>query len=76
MKVLFNGKYISNHFLPYGYIPTWIAISTPVIHLILFMLGYFYITKRFFLRFLTIKENSIYYDFWRGKNEKKDFFIF
>ena len=40
------------------------------------MLGYFYIIKRFFLRFLSIKENSVYYDFWRGKNEKKDFFIF
>ena len=76
IKVLFNGEYIRNHFLPYSYIPTWIAISTPVIHLILFMLGYFYITKRFFLRFLAIKEKSIYYDFWRGKNEKKDFFIF
>ena len=76
MKVLFNGKYVSNHFLPYSYIPIWIAISTPVIHLIFFMLGYFYITKRFFLRFLTIKESSIYYDFWRGKNEKKDLFMF
>ena len=76
MKVLFDGKYISNQFLPYSYIPTWIAISTPVIHLIFFMLGYFYIIKRFFLRFLSIKENSVYYDFWRGKNEKKDFFIF
>ena len=76
IKVLFNGNYVSNHFLPYSYIPIWIAISTPVIHLIFFMLGYFYITKRFFLRFLTIKESSIYYDFWRGKNEKKDFFIF
>ena len=76
MKVLFDGKYISNQFLPYSYIPTWIVISTPVIHLIFFMLGYFYIIKRFFLRFLSIKENSVYYDFWRGKNEKKDFFIF
>ena len=27
------------------------------------------------MRTVNIKENSIYEDFWRGKNEKKDFSI-
>ena len=31
---------------------------------------------RFFKRYTNVKNNSIYSDFWRGKNEKKDFFIF
>ena len=29
----------------------------------------------FFLKFLNIKDNTYYYDLWRGVNEKKDLFI-
>jgi len=34
------------------------------------------IFKRFYLRFINIKENKTYEDFWRNVNEKKDLFIF
>jgi hypothetical protein len=53
-----------------------VFVTTPILYTILFVIGYFQILKRFFLRLISIKENSIYNDFWRGINEKKDLFIF
>jgi len=75
MKVMFNGTYYDSNLLPYYYVPIWIAISTPVIHLIFFFPGFFYIFKRSFSRFINIKEKSNFSDFWRGDAEKKDFYI-
>ena len=75
MPMLFDGKYIYNSFLPYNYIFTWIFITTPILYTILFVIGYVEIFRRFFLKFLNIKDNTYYYDLWRGVNEKKDLFI-
>ncbi len=75
-EMLFNGKYIQAHFLPYHYIFIWIFITTPILYSMLFILGYVQTFKRFFLRFINIKENKTYEDFWRNSNEKKDLFIF
>ena len=46
-----------------------------MLYVILFIIGYILIFKRFFIRFINIKDNTYYYDLWRGYNEKKDFFI-
>ena len=75
IPMLFNGKYVNTSFLPYNYIFTWIFITTPILYTILFIIGYFQIFRRFFLKFLNIKDNTYYYDLWRGVNEKKDLFI-
>ena len=75
-KVLFLNDYYYSNFLPYFYLPVWIFVSTPVLHLILFFSGFTKIFVRFFKRLINIKDKSIYNDFWRSKNEKKDFFIF
>jgi hypothetical protein len=75
IQMFFNGEYINSSFLPYSYIFTWILITTPILYILLFLIGYFVIFRRFFLRFINIKENSYYPDFWRGINEKKDLFI-
>jgi len=75
IRMLFDGKYIYNSFLPYNYIFTWIFITTPILYTILFVIGYIEIFRRFFLKFLNIKDNTYYYDLWRGVNEKKDLFI-
>jgi len=75
IKIFFNGKYLTNSYLPYSYISTWILISTPILHLSLFLVGFLFVFKRFFIKFLNVKEKQIFYDFWRGKNEKKDLFI-
>ena len=73
--ILFNGSYINNEYLPYSYLPLWIFITTPVMHLILFFLGTYFILKRFFKRLLNIEEKSITYDLWKGKKEKFDSFL-
>ncbi len=75
-RMLFDGKYIHTNFLPYNYIFTWIFITTPILYIILFIIGYFIILQRFFLRFISVKEKNYYPDLWRGVNEKKDLFIF
>ena len=62
--------------MPYYYLFFWIFISTPLIHLILFIFGFYNYIKRLILRYFTIKQNSIYNDLWRSSNEKKDFLIF
>ena len=73
--MFFNGEYIHSDFLPYSYIFTWILITTPILYIILFLIGYFVIFRRFFLRFINIMEKSYYPDLWRGTDEKKDLFV-
>ncbi len=75
IQILFNGDYIKAKYVPYNYIPIWILITTPILYVFLFILGYLNIFKRFFLKFINLKENKIYHDLWRGSNEKKDLFI-
>ncbi|MFL2890230.1 MAG: glycosyltransferase family 39 protein [Pelagibacteraceae bacterium] len=75
IKVLFNGNYENSKFLPYSYIPLWLLITTPVVHILFFLYGFQYKIRRTFKRFLSIKEKSITPDFWRGSNEKNDFYM-
>ena len=75
-KVFFLGNFYEADLLPYTYLPIWILISTPVLHLALFVIGFSYVSKRVFNRLITLSSNSIYPDFWRSKDEAKDFFIF
>ena len=75
LQLLFNGKFIFSNLLPYDYIFRWILISTPMLYIFLFILGYFQLLKRFFARLSNIKDNMHFDDLWRGNNEKKDLFI-
>jgi len=75
VKSFFNGEYIKANSVPYNYIFTWILISTPILYTILFIIGYIQMFKRFFSKFINIKNNTYYYDLWRGVNEKKDLFV-
>ena len=75
--ILYNGKYILTTNLPDSYIFTWIGVTTPIINVILLLLGFCFVVNRLFLRFILIdKVQSNYSDFWRSKNEMKDYFIF
>ena len=75
-KILFNNRYVTNQNVPLTYLITWILISTPVIILTFFILGYITCTKRVLGRFFKINNASIYNDLWRSKYEQKDFIIF
>ena len=76
VKVFFNGEFIHSNFMQYDYILIWILITTPILYTIFFLIGYFQIFKRFFIKFINIKTNVPYYDLWRGTKEKKDLFVF
>ena len=76
VKILYNDMYISNHNVPDIYLIKWIAISSPPLQFVLFLLGYFYCFIRFIKRFISIKKNNIYNDLWRGKNEELDVICF
>jgi len=76
VKILFNNEFINNRNVPETYLLTWIFISTPIITMIFFLLGYVFYFKRFIKRFINIEKKQLYMDFWRGRNEQKDFIIF
>jgi len=77
LKILFNGTYYNIKYLPRLYLPTWIVITTPISILILFLIGYFLLVKRFFQRILNISiTTKLHNDLYRSINEKKDLFIF
>ena len=44
-------------------------------HLFLFLVGFFFIFKRFLVRLINVEKNKLSYDLWRGKKEKNDIFI-
>ncbi len=75
-QMMFNGEYVNSKYLPLNYLPVWIIITTPLIIIFFSFVGYFNLLKRFFLRFISIKEKMITNDFWRSEKESKDFFIF
>ena len=73
VKILYDGNYISNRFLPDLYIFNWIIISSPFFQTTFFFLGFFYCLIRFLRRFINIKEKSYHDDLWRSDNEQLDF---
>lgn len=74
---IFNGDYIYSTSIPDSFIFTWIGISTPILNLVLFIFGFFYLGKRLLFRFISVDQlNSLKSDFWRNKREMKDYFIF
>ena len=75
-NINFLGEYYFSKNLPYYYLIFWIVISTPIIHLLLFGIGFYNYSKRLISRYFKIKKISFYSDLWRSKGEKKDFLIF
>ena len=70
--ILYLGEFVKSNNLPWHYIPVWIFISTPVIFIIFFLIGFLKTFVLFFKNFVnTSKTTSL----WSNINEKKDFFI-
>ena len=44
---LYLGKYVPSMHLPWHYLPVWIFISTPIVYIVLFLIGVFYLIKQF-----------------------------
>ena len=56
IEFLYSGDYISSKSLPYSYILKWIFISTPIIILIFFIIGYLVGIKKIISRTLNIEK--------------------
>lgn len=77
MQVLYNGNYYYSNNLPWHYSIVWPVISTPILYIIFFILGFFFFIKRFLSRFVKIdNSNKRHNHLWVGYREKFDVFIF
>ena len=77
MQVLYNGEYYYSNNLPWHYSIVWPAITTPILYIFFFILGFFFFIKRFLSRFVKIdNSNKIYSHLWVGYREKFDVFLF
>ena len=72
----FLGEYIPVEFVPWNYSFVWIAVTTPISYVLLFIIGIILLVRRLIYRILKINENSIYNDLWRGDKEKIDVIFF
>jgi len=77
MQVLYNGEYYYSNNLPWHYSIVWPAITTPILYIFFFILGFFFFIKRFLSRFVKIDNpNKRYNHLWVGYREKFDVFLF
>ena len=76
VKVLYYNNFVPNRSLPNTYILNWMMITTPVLQIVFFFVGYFLCILRIAKRFIKIKNRSIYNDLWRGNKERTDFTLF
>ena len=74
-SVFFNGNFYNAKLVPYYYLILWIMISTPIFNLLFFLGGFYISIKYFFKKLLNVDKLKSEYDFWNNVKEKKDFFI-
>jgi len=70
------GQYTFTTIPPWHYHLVWIFISTPLLYIILFVVGFVFILQRTVKRLLKIKKNDSYTDLWRGNKELQDLIFF
>lgn len=48
---LYMGKFVDGQHLPWHYLPVWIAITTPFLYVVFFLIGLFFAVKNSFIKF-------------------------
>ena len=74
-SVFYLGNYIKGESLPWHYVPVWIFVTSPIIYILFFLVGFIKYLKDFFENFLNLDvagKNKM----WKNNNQKIDFFIF
>ena len=74
LKVFYLGKYINADNLPWHYTIVWIFITSPLIYIFFFLVGFGKTFKLLFNNLTAISENDEN-KLWTNNNQKKDFFI-
>ena len=91
-NLLYSLKYLSKHTLdiysyylgefifssdpPWHYHLVWISVTTPVLFLFLFLVGFLNIFIRIVKRLIKIEKNDSYTDLWRSNRELQDLIFF
>ena len=70
---LYFGEYISSISIPWHYHIVWILITSPVIIIVLFFVGFYVALFRIFKRLFELDNNLN--DVWRGDNEMSDIYF-
>ena len=68
------GKFILATNIPWHYHTVWIGVTSPMIIILFFLIGSFFVLQRLHFRF--IKSNSNMNKIWRSKEEMYDIFFF
>ena len=72
MYTFYLGEYFLRAHSPWHYHLVWIFSTTPFLYIILFFIGFIFITQRTIKRLLKIEKNDSYDDLWRGNKELQD----
>ena len=75
-SILYQGNYISALNLPWHYSLVWIFITTPMLYIFLFVIGFLFMIIRLIKRFLEINSKNKSNNLWKGNYERTDLFIF
>ena len=70
---LYLGEFILSKNAPWHYQIVWIVVTSPVIIILLFVLGLFFSTRRLFNRLIVVDKKSN--ELWRGENEIIDIYF-
>lgn len=76
LSVFYFGDYVSSVNLPWHYPIVWIFITTPILYLVFFFIGSFFIFFNFINRFLNISEENNISDPWKNNFERMDIILF
>ena len=74
LKVFYLGEYINADNLPWHYAIVWIFITSPLVYIFFFLVGFGKTFKLFFNNLTAISEGNEN-KLWANNNQKKDFFI-
>ena len=73
MTSLYMGEFILSKNAPWHYPIVWIGITSPIIVILFFLFGLFFLIRRIIFRLIAIDNNSN--DIWRGDNEMIDIYF-
>ena len=73
--ILYLGDYIKANFIPWHYFFIWFSITTPIIFLILILIGLYLLLKKFLNNLFKIEQNNSYL-LWKSSLDMNELYIF
>ena len=73
MTSLYMGEFILSQNAPWHYSFVWIGITSPVVIILFFLIGLFFLIRRIVSRLISVDNNLN--DIWRGENEMIDIYF-